>query len=147
MNGKAHPARRITAAFAIVASLFVIAAQSAAAFDGRSPDTRSAAVVNVTGGGSLGDVRSPDTQTAAQIVRLAASASPVADLRSPDTRERVSTSATTATHAATGSTRGFSWSEFGMGAGATAGALLLLAVLAAGAVAMSRQRRDRPSTV
>jgi hypothetical protein len=156
MNGKASPTTRVAAAIAAVIAIPVFA-QSATAFDGRSPDTRSVALVNQTGAGLLLDLRSPDTRTAAAnagattaandpAIQVASTSGTVLDLRSPDTRDAISTSPAAATRAVSTSSDGFSWSDFGLGAGVTAGSLLLLAGLGAGAVTAGR-RRQRPSTI
>ncbi len=65
MNGNAHHLRRIAAALVLAGSVSMLAAQAAAAVDGRSPDTQQAAVTLQTGGGLAVDVRSPDTRAAA----------------------------------------------------------------------------------
>jgi hypothetical protein len=118
MNGKAHQLGRIVAGLALVASIAMLAAQSAAAVDGRSPDTRAAA--QPAGGGVAMDVRSPDARDAAEPAGASA--------------ERTLAS----------SSEGFDWGDFGLGAGIAAASLLLVAVLAA--AGMSGRRRS-PTTV
>lgn len=157
MNGKAHQLRRIAAVLVLVVSVSTLAAQAAAAFDGRSPDTKQAAVTHRTGGGLVVDVRSPDTRAAAQptsdmsstvgqSISVAGLSSPAIDMRSPDTRDAIaSASAGGSTRTITVSQERFDWADFGMGAAVTAGSLLLFAGLAA--AAMSGRRRNHPSTV
>ena len=155
MNANAHQLRRIAAALVLAVSVSMLAAQAAAAFDGRSPDTQQAAVTLHTGGGLAVDVRSPDTRaaaqptsgmssTAGQSISVAGSNIPAIDMSSADTRDAIA-SAGDSTRTVTVWSQRFDWADFGLGAGVAAGSLLLLAALAA--AAMSGRRRNRPSTV
>jgi hypothetical protein len=80
MNGKAHRIRRILTGLALVVSISMLAAQSAAAFDGRSADTRAAAGSQPTG--IVIDARSADTLGAATASQPTGIAT---DARSADT--------------------------------------------------------------
>lgn len=151
MLGKAHMITRIATAIGLAASVATWVAQPALGFDGRSPDTRAAALQAQPG--SAIDVRSPDTREAAQDVErygardgwyeyavslTRSSDTATVDARSPDTRD-AAVPARTLVRAV--SPDHFNWGDFGIGVGAAVGLLLLLATLGAGALA-SRQKRE-----
>jgi hypothetical protein len=83
MVRKTYRIRRITLALALAVLATAWAAQSAPAFDGRSPDTRDAAEQSQAG--SVVDLRSPDAREAAEQAKVGSRT--YVDLRSPDARE------------------------------------------------------------
>jgi hypothetical protein len=90
------------------------------------------------------DLRSPDTRDAAAKA-VAAQASPAVDLRSPDTRDAANgiempKVVLVSTDSGESSSSGFEWGDAGLGAGA----LVLVSLLSAGAVAGVRRHRRSP---
>jgi hypothetical protein len=89
------------------------------------------------------DLRSPDTRDAAAKA-VAAQASPAVDLRSPDTRDAANgigmPEVVLVSTDPGESSSGFEWGDAGLGAGA----LLLVSLLGAGAVAGVRHHRRSP---
>jgi hypothetical protein len=161
MVRKTYRIRRITLALALAVLATAWAAQSAPAFDGRSPDTRDAAEQSQAG--SVVDLRSPDAREAADQwnpgsgTAVVDARSPDArdaahqpnpgslvDLRSPDARDAaipITREARVAAPDVVSSDR-FNWGDFGLGLGVALGSMLLIAALMGGALAARKRRGD-----
>jgi hypothetical protein len=169
MNTSPHTVRRLAAAIGLAASLVAFAvpaafagAQSSAIIDGRSPDTRDAALAAVEGSLKPSLTASSDTLDPAIAAAIAAhegSLTPV-DRRSPDTRDAAIAARQGSLAPADARSRriigagvealgpvetlvgpeGFDWADFGIGLAAAAGAMLVLVGLGAGARAARRGR-------
>ena len=119
MIGKALFTGRFGASIGLVAAIVALAAQPVFAFDGRSPDTKSAAAAAEVA--AVSDARSPDTRSTA----LSVTGTAVQDFR-----DAVSRSAPVAPVAkAAPASTGFDWGDFGVGVGAAFGSILLLVAL------------------
>lgn len=126
MPGTTHIFRRIATGLAVVAALGAVAVPSALAggpFDGRSPDTRDAALQAHSTTSSLIDGRSPDTRDFAALAH-AAVVTQVADGRSPDTRDFATLAHSPVVTVV--ESPGFQWGDFGIGIAAALGAVLIL---------------------
>lgn len=144
MLGSTHTLRRIALGLVTAAALAVLAAPSALAggFDGRSPDTRDAALQAHSSPSGLFDGRSPDTRDAALNAHSASYGPPngwygygvslakaaqgtqVADGRSPDTLDF--TALAHAPVVTVVESPGFQWGDFGIGIAAALGAVLIV---------------------
>ena len=129
-----------------VAAFAIAPAALATPRDGRSPDTRDAAFTAQQHLAAPADGRSPDTRDAALAAQQHSSnvllTTPV-DRRSPDTIE---TALKTQIPVVTViDSRGFQWSDFGIGAAAAFSAMLILAVSIR--LLAARQKREQPSPV
>ncbi len=156
MTGKAHRISRMATGIALAATIAALTAPAALAggnrvVDGRSPDTRDAAMATHDSFYALdpaiaraiaahqqsltpSDGRSPDTRDAAM-------ANP--DGRSPDTRD-----AALQAHnpvATFVKSNGFDWGDFGIGVGVAIGSMLMLAGLAAGVLAVRQSQKTGPA--
>src|SRR5262245_18474641 len=129
MIGRLHLSR-LALSLGLVATVVALAAQSALAGDFRSPDTREAATATTV---AVTDVRSPDTwEIAARAIAARAAEGSIAS----DARDAASRGHLPATHvSAPTSVGGFDWGDFGIGIGAALGAILMVALLAALALA------------
>ena len=143
----------LAAAIALATSLAMVAADTAfagtrngsppaaALRDGRSPDTIDAAsAVQSAGVSSLPDGRSPDTRDAALTAQ--ATLLTLVDGRSPDTHD-----AAAMAHAPVVTVTvspGFDWGDFGIGAAAALGLVLLVAVTVRLLAARSGSKQQRP---
>jgi hypothetical protein len=148
MFGSSHIPRRIATGIAVAAALTAVAVPSALAggFDGRSPDTRDAALAAQAPSGSLSPaqriIRQEDARrTAAQrqhespygardgwygyAVSLtnASRSTPVLDGRSPDTRDFAAQAHSPVVTVV--ESPGFQWGDFGIGIAAALGAVLI----------------------
>jgi hypothetical protein len=119
MIGKALFTRRLTASIGLVAAVVALAAQPVFAFDGRSPDTKSAAAAATAA--SVRDARSPDTRSAS----LSVTGTAVHDFRDAVSR----TTPTAPVAASAPASTGFDWGDFGVGVGAAIASILLLGAL------------------
>ncbi len=109
--------------------------------DGRSPDTKDAALAVQARGETVIDGRSPDTRDAARTAQAQSSA--VADGRSPDTRDFAALAhepVVTITQAS-----GFQWDDFGIGVGAAVG--VMVAAFLSIRLLTGRHGRRQPDTV
>jgi hypothetical protein len=128
-----------------VAAFAIAPAALATPRDGRSPDTRDAALTAQQHLAAPADGRSPDTRDAALAAQQHSSnvllTTPV-DRRSPDTIDAALKTQVPVTviHA-----RGFQWSDFGIGAAAAFSAMLILALSIR--LLAARQNRKQPSPV
>lgn len=111
-----------------------------ARFDGRSPDTIDAALAAQARSLVPVDGRSPDTVDAA----LAAQESAVVDGRSPDTIDAALQAHSPVVTVVKPS--GFDWGDFGIGFAVAVGSLLLLAGLGAGLMAARQSQKAGPAT-
>ena len=129
-----------------VAAFAVAPAALAAPRDGRSPDTRDAALTAQQHLAAPADRRSPDTRDAALAAHQPSSnallTTPV-DRRSPDTIDAALNAQ--APNATVIHTPGFQWRDFGIGAAAAFSAMLILALSIR--LLAARQNRKQPSPV
>jgi hypothetical protein len=163
---------RLTAAIALAFALACTAAGLATAawaptnanhFDGRSPDTKDAAIVMHHGSrvlltataqanwppvNGIGyDGRSPDTKDAAavhasQSRTTAAALTAKVDGRSPDTKDAAAAAHTTPSPVVIVAASGFNWTDAGIGAATGLG----LAVVLGAGLALARSRRALTTT-
>ena len=128
-----------------VAAFAIAPAALATPRDGRSPDTRDVAFTAQQHLAAPADGRSPDTRDAALAAQRLSNVlltTPV-DRRSPDTIE---TALKTQVPVVTViDSRGFQWSDFGIGAAAAFSAMLILALSIR--LLAARQKREQPSPV
>ena len=128
-----------------VAAVAVPAALGGVPRDGRSPDTKDAAIAAHSASSVIVapvDGRSPDTVDAA----LAAQGSSLVPLdgRSPDTVDAALQAHSPVVTIVRSS--GFDWGDFGIGFAAAVGSLLLLAGLGAGLIAARQSQKAGPAT-
>jgi len=141
MLGSTHIYRRISTALAVAAVLAVVAVPSALAggFDGRSPDTRDAAL-----SAHASTYGAPDGWYgyAASLTNASRSA-PVLDGRSPDTRDFAAQAHSPVVTVI--ESPGFQWGDFGIGIAAALGVVLVL--FASTKLLASRQGRKQAGPV
>jgi len=141
MTGKAHRISRMATGIALAATIAALTAPAALAggnrvVDGRSPDTRDAAMATHDSFYAL------DPAIARAIAAHQQSLTP-SDGRSPDTRD-----AALQAHnpvATFVKSNGFDWGDFGIGVGVAIGSMLMLAGLAAGVLAVRQSQKTGPA--
>jgi len=148
-----------------VAAVLVPTALAGAPRDGRSPDTKDAAIAARSVDSLVGapvDGRSPDTIDAALLAQerlavpldgrspdtidaaLAAQQSTLVDGRSPDTIDAALQAHSPVVTVV--KSNGFDWGDFGIGFAVAVGSLLLLAGLGAGLIAARQSQKTGPAT-
>jgi hypothetical protein len=157
-----------TIVLTLAIAAFAVPAALGSGFDGRSPDTKDAAIAAHSALAAPVDGRSPDTIDAAVQAHSVNLVTTPLDGRSPDTidaalqahsvnlvttpldgRSPDTIDAGLAAHSPTVTivkSGGFSWGDFGIGFGVAAGSLLLLAGLGIGLVAARQSGRTGPAT-
>ena len=133
-----------TIVLTLAIAAFAVPAALGSGFDGRSPDTKDAAIAAHSALAAPADGRSPDTIDAALQAHSVNLVTTPLDGRSPDTIDAALLAhSPTVTIVKSG---GFSWGDFGIGFGVAAGSLLLLAGLGIGLVAARQSGRTGPAT-
>ena len=142
---------KITVALA-VAAFAVAPAALAAPRDGRSPDTRDAALTAQQHLAAPADGRSPDTAAHAPALRRRRRTRDASSQRAPHRSRRPTLPGhdrrrprNTSPHVTVIHSPGFQWSDFGIGAAAAFSAMLILALSIR--LLAARQNRKQPSPV
>jgi hypothetical protein len=133
-----------TIVLTLAIAAFAVPAALGSGFDGRSPDTKDAAIAAHSALAAPVDGRSPDTIDAALQAHSVNLVTTPLDGRSPDTIDAALLAhSPTVTIVKSG---GFSWGDFGIGFGVAIGFLLVLTGLGVGLLAARQSGKTGPAT-